>query len=57
MAGDTVTYRSRVTAKRELRSRPGWGMVFSENEGVNQKGELVFSFSGQVLVERRGAGG
>ena len=51
--GDTISYRSTVTGKRELNSRPGWGMVFSTNEGFNQKGELVFSFEGKVLTPKR----
>ena len=51
--GDTVRYRSTVTGKRELASRPQWGIVFSLNEGFNQKGELVFSFEGKVLTARR----
>ena len=51
--GDTITYRSTVTGKRELKSRPGWGLVFSLNEGFNQKGELVFSFEGKVLTPKR----
>ena len=51
--GDTITYRSTITSKRELASRPGWGLVFSLNEGFNQKGELVFSFEGKVLTTRR----
>jgi acyl dehydratase len=51
--GDTITYRSTVTGKRELNSRPGWGLVFSMNEGFNQKGELVFSFEGKVLTPKR----
>jgi len=51
--GDTVTYRSTVTGKRELASRPGWGIVMSLNEGFNQHGELVFSFEGKVLTARR----
>jgi acyl dehydratase len=51
--GDTITYRSTVTGKRELNSRPGWGIVFSLNEGFNQKGELVFSFEGKVLTPKR----
>ena len=51
--GDTISYRSTVTGKRELNSRPGWGMVFSMNEGFNQKGELVFSFEGKVLTPKR----
>jgi len=51
--GDTISYRATVTGKRELRSRPGWGLVFSQNEGFNQKGELVFSFDGKVLTPAR----
>jgi acyl dehydratase len=53
--GDTITYRSTVTGKRELNSRPGWGLVFSLNEGFNQTGELIFSFEGKVLTPRRPA--
>jgi acyl dehydratase len=53
--GDTITYRSTVTGKRELNSRPGWGLVFSMNEGFNQSGELIFSFEGKVLTPRRQA--
>jgi len=51
--GDTLRYRMTVTAKRELASRPGWGLVFSLNEGHNQHGELVYSFEGKVLTQRR----
>lgn len=53
LPGDTISYRSTVTSKRELKSRPEWGLVFSQNEGVNQKGELVFSFEGKVLTPKR----
>ncbi|WP_290542144.1 MaoC family dehydratase [Aestuariivirga sp.] len=53
--GDTITYRSTVTGKRELNSRPQWGLVFTLNEGFNQKGELVFSFEGKVLTPKRPA--
>ena len=42
--GDTISYRSTVTGTRELNSRPGWGLVFSMNEGFNQKGELVATY-------------
>lgn len=49
-AGDTVTYFTECTGKRPLASRPGTGIVFSLNTGVNQKGELVFSFEGTVFV-------
>ena len=50
--GDTVRYRCKVTSKRVLATRPQWGLVFSLNEGFNQKGDLVFSFEGKVLTAR-----
>lgn len=53
-AGDTITYTTRVVDKRETRSRPDWGLVFTRNEGVNQHGETVFGFDGRVFWERRG---
>jgi acyl dehydratase len=52
-AGDTITYRSTITDKRVSASRPGWGLVFHHNTGVNQHGEEVFSFDGAVFWERR----
>jgi hypothetical protein len=36
-----------------LRSRPGWGMLMSDNRGINQSGACVLSFSGKVLVRLR----
>lgn len=51
--GDTISYRSAVTGKRELKSRPDWGLVFSLNEGFDQNGDLVFSFDGKVLTPKR----
>ncbi|MGO4526194.1 MaoC family dehydratase [Microvirga sp. 2MCAF35] len=52
-AGDTITYRSTVSAKRASASRPGWGLVFHHNAGTNQRGEEVFAFDGMVFWERR----
>ena len=51
--GDTVSYSTTLIEKIELRSRPQWGLIRSRNEGVNQRGELVLSFVGQALVQRR----
>jgi acyl dehydratase len=51
--GDVVEYHTVVTSKRELSSRPRWGLVESLNEGRNQHNELVFSFEGKVLVQKR----
>jgi len=51
--GDTLTFTTRVREKVDSRSRPNIGLVFSDNEGVNQNGELVFSVVSKVFVERR----
>lgn len=52
-AGDRISYRSTVADKRASASRPGWGLFFHHNTGVNQNGETVFSFDGCVFVERK----
>jgi acyl dehydratase len=49
-AGDVVSYFTTPAQSRALRSRPGWGMVSGFNEGVNQDGDLVFSFESAVLT-------
>ena len=49
---DTITYKSRITAKRPLSSRPTWGLVETRNEGINQSGTLVFSFNSKLFVAR-----
>ena len=51
--GDMIAYRTTVTAKRELKSRPGWGMVFALAEGFNQHGELIYSFESKALTPMR----
>ncbi len=51
--GDTLTYSTRVVDKRELSSRPDWGLITLRNEAENQTGEPVFGFTAQVFVERR----
>jgi acyl dehydratase len=51
--GDTITYFNTITGKREMASRPDWGLVFAHNRGINQNGELVFRFDGKLLVARR----
>lgn len=56
LAGDTLTYATEVVRKRELNSRPGWGIVFSHVTAVNQRGELAFEFEASVFLARRGAG-
>jgi acyl dehydratase len=51
-AGDIVSYYTTAIRARPLASRPGWGMVTSDCEGVNQQGVLVFSFEGAVMTAR-----
>jgi len=52
-AGQTITYSTTVTALRESRSKPQWGIMTILNEGRDENGELVFSFIGHAFVERR----
>ena len=48
-AGDTVRFSTRLTDKRASDSRPGWGLVFARNTGVNQRDEPVFAFDSAVF--------
>ena len=48
-AGDIVTYSVTYKGTRPLASRPGWSIVSHHNEGVNQHGDVVFTFEGAVL--------
>lgn len=50
---DVITYRCTPSEKIELRSKQDWGLLISQNEGTNQNGDLVFSFIGQLFVERK----
>ncbi|WAJ30061.1 MaoC family dehydratase [Antarcticirhabdus aurantiaca] len=49
-AGDTVTYRQRVSGKRVSESRAGWGVVSFDVSATNQRGEDVFGFKGSAFV-------
>jgi len=51
--GDTITYFSRVTAKRETK-RPGWGLVSMTTWGVNQDGLQALAMDNKAFVARRG---
>jgi acyl dehydratase len=54
-AGDTITYASEIVEARASNSRPGWGLMWIRNTGVNQKGEPVISFISVAFVQRRQA--
>ena len=55
LAGDTLTFTSEVSEVRTLESRPQWGLIHAYNTGVNQRGELAFSFIAAVFKPRRPA--
>ena len=42
--GDTIAYANVTESWRASASRPGWFVYTGVQEGVNQKGEAVFSF-------------
>lgn len=53
LVGDHIEFRNKVVEKRELKSRPTRGLIVSQAEGRNQRGDIVYRFTGQVFVERR----
>jgi acyl dehydratase len=53
-AGDTLSYASEVLGKRELKTRPHWGVVFFHVTGHNQRNELAFEFEATAFIARRG---
>ncbi|MGB3387719.1 MAG: MaoC family dehydratase [Pseudaminobacter sp.] len=54
LAGDTLTGRSTVLAKRISRSRPGLGFVTMRAELFNQRGESVFELENTGMFLTRG---
>jgi len=57
LAGDTVSYASKVESLRSSEKRPEWGILQARSSGTNQRGELVFSFLATAFVPRRNPGG
>lgn len=51
--GDTITYSSKVSGKVPMGSRTDIGIIQSKTSGINQRGELVFSFIGQGIYPKR----
>ena len=51
--GDTIAYRARLAEKIDLKSRPNRGLLATEVQGRNQKGEIVFAVTAQILADRR----
>jgi acyl dehydratase len=55
LAGDTLTYSTEIVRKRELATRPEWGIVFTQVTALNQRGEKVYEFEASVLFARKTA--
>ena len=53
--GAALTYSTEVVEKRELKSRPHFGLVLNRNEARDQDGTLYMSIVTKVLRERRSA--
>jgi acyl dehydratase len=53
LAGDTLQYRSRLVQKIDLKSRPDRGILATEVQARNQRGEIVYAVISQILAERR----
>jgi len=53
LAGDILTGETRVIDSRELKSRPGIGIVSLRHELRNQKGETVLESENPVMVRLR----
>jgi acyl dehydratase len=51
--GDTISYRSRLIEKIDLKSRPNRGLLASAVQGRNQKGEMVLAVTSLILADRR----
>jgi acyl dehydratase len=51
--GDTLEYRGRLAQKIDLKSRPDRGIIATEIQARNQRGEIVFQVISQILAERR----
>jgi acyl dehydratase len=55
LAGDRLTARSTVLAKRISSSRPGLGLVSMRAEMINQRGESVFELQNTGMFLSREA--
>jgi len=55
LAGDTLTGRSRIIAKRASKSKPGLGFVTVQSELVNQRGETVLELQNTGMFLSREA--
>lgn len=53
--GDVLSIRTLITDKRESQSRPNLGLIKSDYEIMNQKGETVMTMTANAMVAKRPA--
>lgn len=53
LVGDTIEFRARLAQRVDLKSRPTRGLLINDVQGRNQKGDVVFAITSQILAERR----
>ena len=53
--GDVLQVFSEVIEAKPSRSRPGWGWLKVRTRTLNQNGEVVQSYVGNLIARRRGA--
>ena len=53
--GDRLSFRSETLSARPSKSRPDCGVIETQSELVNQRGETVMTYRGAFLVLRREA--
>ena len=52
--GDTITFSGTITGARQMKSRPGWGLITLTPEGHNQHGDKVYAYDSTVMIACRG---
>lgn len=53
LVGDRIDFRAQLSEKIDLKTRPNRGIVVNNVQGRNQRGEVVFAITSQILAERR----
>ncbi len=51
-SGETVVFCSEVFAKRDIRSRAGWGLLTLTGQGKKDSGQKVLEFRTHILVAK-----
>lgn len=53
--GDTITFRTTLSEKIDMKSRPDWGIARNMTHATNQDGKVVLEFLGQGMRRKKPA--